>query len=201
VHFFTAVFLLFPPGTPPPLPLDRVCVRCVASPAHRLSFCFHPCSCEAPSNKRSARRNRPSRPRPTPTSRRWRTRRCRRPPSCPTTAPRPTATCSGTRTPARCTWASCCGVLAQPVQNESAWLAPLNAVVFSRVAQTVRVFGQRGGDGDAAAQRAQGEGDETHRYPPGGAQLRPPAGPAPGGHEPHAGNSHVMTPYPHVTHN
>lgn len=53
--------------------------------------------------------------------------------------------------------------------------------------QIVRVFGQRGRDGDAAAQWAQGEGDEADRHPPGGSQLGSSTGPAPGGHEPHAG--------------
>lgn len=53
--------------------------------------------------------------------------------------------------------------------------------------QVVRVSGQRGGDGDAAAQWAQGEGDEADGHSAGGSQLRSSAGPAPGGHEPHAG--------------
>lgn len=70
---------------------------------------------------------------------------------------------------------------------ESQCLMYVNCVLYCLCVQIVRVFGQRGGDGDAAAQWAQGEGDETDRYPPGGSQLRTSAGPAPRGHEPHAG--------------
>ena len=60
--------------------------------------------------------------------------------------------------------------------------------------QDLRVRGHRRRDGHAAAQRAARQGDEADRHPPGGPELRPPAGPAQGVHEPHAGQSQQLGP-------
>lgn len=49
------------------------------------------------------------------------------------------------------------------------------------------MHGQRGRDGDAAAERAEGQGDEADGHSPGSPELCPPAGPAAGGHEQDAG--------------
>lgn len=88
----------------PLLPLSAAFL--ITSPVHRLAFffLFVSCSCEVPSNKHSARRNLQSRPPLTLTSRRWWTLHCHPPPSCLTMAPRPQATCSGTRTPTHCVY-------------------------------------------------------------------------------------------------
>lgn len=71
-----------------------------------VSLClslFPLCSFEAPSNKRSVRRNHPNQHLLTLTSRRWQTHRCLPPLNYPTMAPEPLATCSGTHIPTPCT--------------------------------------------------------------------------------------------------
>lgn len=54
-----------------------------------------------------------------------------------------------------------------------------NERVLVCVPQHFGVHGQRGRDGDAAAERAAGQGDEADGHSPGSPQLCPPAGPAP----------------------
>lgn len=55
--------------------------------------------------------------------------------------------------------------------------------------QDLGVRRQRRGDGDAASERAEAQRDEADGHPSGGPELRPPAGPVQGVHEPHAGQT------------